>query len=418
MMEPVPMPGISYNVLPELLPCEFEALKASIADHGVEIPIIVDQHGNIIDGHHRQRACDELGRYCPREVREFASEADKYELALRANCQRRQLNRSQKRDLIAVYLRSDPEIADNCLAEIIGGVSKNTVGKVRRQLEATCQIDKFKRLRGRDGKGRPAKYRRIIANSQREAETAIRTISHLPDNCAGKTIDILTAKRRSGQNLRRAQRESGIVAPVTIGDIRIHHSRFQQLRIEPGSVALCIADVPYGEAFLPQITELASRLARDLIDGGLLAMYCGVLYLPEVYRRLDEHLTYGWTRAATWDGDANVVHARNVISQWKPIVVYGKGSWGKRGIWPDVSRVNSKEKEWFEWQQPLEEIEELVRYYSNPGDLVLDPVAGSFTTAEACLRQNRRFIGCDCDATRVKDGHERIKRALNGQREF
>ena len=90
------MTTLPYHILPALLPEEYEALKASIAERGVDIPIIVDQEGNIIDGFHRQRACDELGIYCPREVRQFVSEAEKFELVLRANCRRRQLNRKQK----------------------------------------------------------------------------------------------------------------------------------------------------------------------------------------------------------------------------------------------------------------------------------------------------------------------------------
>ena len=88
------MEKTKYQLLPDLLPEEYDLLKASIADHGVEVPIIVDQEGNIIDGIHRQRACDELGINCPREVRHFETEAEKFELILRLNCRRRQLNRT------------------------------------------------------------------------------------------------------------------------------------------------------------------------------------------------------------------------------------------------------------------------------------------------------------------------------------
>ena len=89
-----------YHILPDLLPEEYESLRASVADRGVDIPIIVDEKGSTIDGFHREKACDELGVFCPREVREFTSEAEKYELILRANCRRRQLSRKQKEKLI------------------------------------------------------------------------------------------------------------------------------------------------------------------------------------------------------------------------------------------------------------------------------------------------------------------------------
>jgi site-specific DNA-methyltransferase (adenine-specific) len=45
--------------------------------------------------------------------------------------------------------------------------------------------------------------------------------------------------------------------------------------------------------------------------------------------------------------------------------------------------------------KPLELVEWLVRTYSNPGDLVLDPFVGSGTTLAACMINDRRGIGCD-----------------------
>ena len=55
------MDKTKYQLLPDLLPEEYDFLKASIDDHGVEVPIIVDQDGEVVDGFHRQRVCDELG---------------------------------------------------------------------------------------------------------------------------------------------------------------------------------------------------------------------------------------------------------------------------------------------------------------------------------------------------------------------
>ena len=183
-----------HDLLPPLTPEEYEWLKASIADHGVEKPVVVDQDENIVDGFERQRACDELGIFCPREVRHFETEEQKYELRVRLNCRRRQLNQKQKSAVIETYLRCDPQIADNYLSDLIG-VSQNTVAKVREKLVATFQIEKFDKLRGRDGKERPTKYKRIIANTAKEAEAALGIVSHLPANCDGQIIDAESASR-------------------------------------------------------------------------------------------------------------------------------------------------------------------------------------------------------------------------------
>lgn len=123
---------------PDLLPPEREApTKSSKA--GVDVPVIWEEHDN-------------LARH-------------------------RQLNTQQKRQVIEAYLRADPAINDNQLGNLIG-VSKNTVAAVRRHLESTCQIDKLTEFRGRDGKVRPRKYHRIIANTK-EMEVA-QTVANEP----------------------------------------------------------------------------------------------------------------------------------------------------------------------------------------------------------------------------------------------
>jgi ParB-like nuclease domain len=43
---------LKYQLMPDMSPPEFEALKADIAQRGVVLPIDVDESGEIIDGHH------------------------------------------------------------------------------------------------------------------------------------------------------------------------------------------------------------------------------------------------------------------------------------------------------------------------------------------------------------------------------
>jgi site-specific DNA-methyltransferase (adenine-specific) len=48
-------------------------------------------------------------------------------------------------------------------------------------------------------------------------------------------------------------------------------------------------------------------------------------------------------------------------------------------------------------QKPVELLRHLIRTYSDPGDLVLDPVAGSGSTGEAANAEGRGFIGWEVD---------------------
>ena len=241
------------RLLPPLPPDEYATLKASISRYGVRVPVVVDQHGKIIDGRHRDRVCQELGKCCPREVRHFDSDAERLQVAIALNSNRRHLNRQQRRELIATYLKCDPRINDSHLGELIG-VSKNTVAAVRGELEATCQIDKLTKRSGRDGKERPATYRRIIANSPKELEKALEAIKTLPPSSSDKIMDVTTAARRAARQRNKVEREGRPVVPLSDGDIRLYHCPFQELErtanIAPASVQLVLTDIPYGQEFL------------------------------------------------------------------------------------------------------------------------------------------------------------------------
>jgi site-specific DNA-methyltransferase (adenine-specific) len=76
-----------------------------------------------------------------------------------------------------------------------------------------------------------------------------------------------------------------------------------------------------------------------------------------------------------------------------------------------VIRATGKEKDWHQWQQPLDVVETLVSYFSRPGEVVVDPCGGGFTTAEACLRLGRRCVSCDIDGACVEKGRQRLQEA-------
>ena len=60
-------------------------------------------------------------------------------------------------------------------------------------------------------------------------------------------------------------------------------------------------------------------------------------------------------------------------------------------------------------QKPLELMRYMVRTYSNPGDLVLDPFMGSGTTAVAYVLEKRDFIGFELDETYFHSANKRLR---------
>lgn len=61
-------------------------------------------------------------------------------------------------------------------------------------------------------------------------------------------------------------------------------------------------------------------------------------------------------------------------------------------------------------QKPLSLWYELLKDNTNENDLVLDTCMGSFTTAVACHKLNRRFIGAELDKEYYQLGSERLKK--------
>ena len=88
-----------YQLLPPLTAEERAALIESIGTFGILQPIIVDEAGNVIDGHHRAEIAAELGVDCPRVTVPGLAEDQKLEQALMLNMARRHLDAEQKQAL-------------------------------------------------------------------------------------------------------------------------------------------------------------------------------------------------------------------------------------------------------------------------------------------------------------------------------
>jgi phage N-6-adenine-methyltransferase len=129
-----------YQFLPPLADDDFAELQADIAENGVQVPIVEDDQGNVIDGHHRIRACRELGiTEWPVTVLGGLDEAAKRMTALRLNLHRRNLTREQRRELIAAAITEAPEKSDRAHAADLG-VSHHTVAGVRATLEEDTEV--------------------------------------------------------------------------------------------------------------------------------------------------------------------------------------------------------------------------------------------------------------------------------------
>ena len=63
-------------------------------------------------------------------------------------------------------------------------------------------------------------------------------------------------------------------------------------------------------------------------------------------------------------------------------------------------------------QKPLKVIKWIIEYLSNKNDIILDPFIGSGTTAVACIKLNRRFIGIDLDTSIAKKRISKVQQEI------
>jgi len=102
------------KIIPKLKPDEYQELKSSIAKNGLYHPIIINKDGFILDGHHRFKACSELGiimlhqgqqeqeeeEKTKFEVKSFDSKYSEKIFVIDANLARRQLEPYSRVELV------------------------------------------------------------------------------------------------------------------------------------------------------------------------------------------------------------------------------------------------------------------------------------------------------------------------------
>ena len=93
------------DLVPPYTEQDYQSLKQSIKERGQLIPITINSGGVILDGHHRYRACQELGIECIFVVKDFESELEEKLFVIDSKLKRRHLNSFQKAELA---LKSKP----------------------------------------------------------------------------------------------------------------------------------------------------------------------------------------------------------------------------------------------------------------------------------------------------------------------
>lgn len=200
------------------LPSEkYEALKEDIRKNGVLVPVEVDQHGQILDGHHRIQAWQELRAEgvnladYTRIIRHFENDDDREEHAAKMNSNRRDVTLEDKQRNALRWRQhgwSYRRIAD-ALA-----VSHMTVSRWIPEQDSTVTdvtVDLPERVIGKDGKSRPATMPRpkptVLATNAKEQERALLAMEGFDepedDDAEGEFVNTSTGELLTASQLRQ-----------------------------------------------------------------------------------------------------------------------------------------------------------------------------------------------------------------------
>lgn len=217
--------------------------------------------------------------------------------------------------------------------------------------------------------------------------------------------------------------------------------------IEPGSVGLVLTDSPYGTTCnnwdkMPDLDRLWVAIKSVLRTGGAAVMTSQTPFDKVLGVSNLSWLKYEWIwKKIQATGFLNSHKAP--LKQHENVLVFSGASINKMTYNPQgvihkqaesyIARTSSNygkqrdyvrdsanyPKDVLEYgpdplklhptQKPLELMRYMVRTYSNPGDLVLDPFMGSGTTAVDCVLEKRDFIGFEIDETYFHSANKRLR---------
>ena len=399
-----------YQLLPSLTETEYETLKADIEQRGVMVPVEYDEKGNVLDGHHRLRACAELGiKDYPSVVRSGLTEDQKKEHVLIVNLARRHMNAEQRKQAV-LRVKLETAWSNVRIAELFGVAE----GTIRNDLSETTsqnyEVDLPVATIGKDGKKRTSKPKTTFNKNNREKQKTLDALVNLDDDdLPDRPLDSSEiAKIANGKEYKRRREELANSFTETEPDSRwnIYHADISTW-IAPREYDFIITDPPYPKDYLPLYETLAKRSSQWLKDGGLLIAMAGESYLDQIMAMMTRHMSYYWTACYLLPRQPTPLRQRNVNTSWKPLLIFNKGEY-KGKIFGDVFTSERNEKVLHDWEQSESGMYSIISQLCYSGQYILDPFVGSGTTGIAALKHGCLFDGFDIDLESVNIAKGRL----------
>lgn len=176
------------DVMPRLSDDAYEKLKSDIEQNGLNKAILVDEDSNILDGHHRYRACTELG--IPPRTEAYGglrNNADKRTRIIALNLLTRELSPKDRKRLSDEQKRRALEMlaADISISEVSKLVGRPRTTIIGWRDADDCRVDRF----SQHTKNKPER-----AASETNNETKVEQMT--PAEQKAKALDLYSKKVR------------------------------------------------------------------------------------------------------------------------------------------------------------------------------------------------------------------------------
>lgn len=376
----------SLNKFPEMSKDHFNNLKNDIIVNGYDktFPVYLYED-KIIDGWNRYKACKELN--IEPNFKEFKGDKKEAVVFILRTNNRRDLTPYQRSIIALEYAPYFEEKAKEKQKEGGGAV---------RQKSDKAVIDTKKELSkiGNVSHDTIARVKKIQEKATEEIKAKLST-GELTINAAYKEIK-KEEKKEAIKEERRILAEEGSKKEIEI-DFRLGDFEEVFADIEDGSIDCIITDPPYPKEFLECWTKLSRFAKRVLKPNGFCVAYSGQMHLPEVIKRMNEHLDYYWTFAVYHEGQTQIVNGVNLICRWKPVLIFQNKKKKLNNTFQDYFISEQREKQGHDWQQSKSGVGYLIEMFTKPNDLILEPFAGSGTTIKAAIEKGRRIKAAEIE---------------------
>lgn len=171
------------------------------------------------------------------------------------------------------------------------------------------------------------------------------------------------------------------------------------------------------EEFLKMMHKVIDEFYRILKPSGSLIMFVSDRYLSYL-RHYVRNKGFCYRQTCIWIKSNPVPQMRKVkfMHATELFFTANKEKGHDSFRWENGQRSNvffhpivgGKERTKHPTQKPLWLMQELIKYYTREGDLVLDSFMGSGTTAVASKQLNRKYIGSELNSSYLKMAQERL----------